>query len=176
MTSCPCCSSAADDLGRNGDPQLAAGGEDVDRAVLEQLEEYAVAARRLGQPVDLLLERDHLVAGIAQGLGQPLVALGQARGAGLRLGQPVFEQPDVARRLGDFRPQQVDLLLEVVRAVPQVLIVSSASAISAVLVVFAGFVDHAVTSRSAVSARQSTLHSARRRRDGSALCRESRFD
>ena len=81
-----------DNLRRHRDAQLAAGGEDVDGAVLEQLEEHAIAARRLRQSIDLLLERDHLVAGLAQRLGEALVALGQTGDPQLRLGKPVLQQ------------------------------------------------------------------------------------
>ena len=100
------------DLGRHGDAQLAARGEDVDRAVLERLEEHAVAARRLRQPVDLLLERDHLVARLAQGLREAVVAVVERGDAGLRLGEAVFEHAHVAWRFGDLRAEQFDFLLE----------------------------------------------------------------
>ena len=89
------------DLGRDRDAQLAAGGEDVDGAVVERLEEHAVAARRLGEPVDLLLERDHLVARLAQRVGEPVVAVVERGDAGLGLGEAVFEHAHVARRFGD---------------------------------------------------------------------------
>jgi hypothetical protein len=49
---------------------LRPAGEDVDRVVLVAGEEGAEAGRRLGQPVDLLLELHDLVAGLAQGLGR----------------------------------------------------------------------------------------------------------
>ena len=112
------------DLGRDGDAQLAAGGEDVDGAVLEGLEEHAVAARRLGEAVDLLLELHHLVAGLAQRVGEPLVAVAERGQPGLGLGQPVLEQAHVARRLGDLRPQQLEFLLEERGAAAQVRIVA----------------------------------------------------
>ena len=50
------------DRGRDRDPHAPAGGEHVDRLVGEPREEDAVAARRLGEPVDLLAERDELAA------------------------------------------------------------------------------------------------------------------
>ena len=147
MTSWPCCSSSTRDLGRHRDAQLAAGGEDVDGAVLEGLEEHAVAARRLGQPVDLLLERDHLVARLAQGLGQPLVAVGQRGDARLRLGEPLLEHAHVPRRLGDLRPQQFEFLLEERGAAAQVRVVAH-RAIAVQSCRFARLVSHAATSRS----------------------------
>jgi hypothetical protein len=41
------------------------------------LQEDAVARRWLGQPVDLLLQRDQLVTRVTEGVGQPLVAVGE---------------------------------------------------------------------------------------------------
>ena len=111
------------DLRRDGDAQLAAGGEDVDGAVLERLEEHAVAARRLGEPVDLLLEGDHLLARLAQRLREAVVAVVQRGDAGLRLGETVLEHAHVARRLGDLAAQQFDFLLEERGAAPRIRIV-----------------------------------------------------
>ena len=75
---------------------LRPAGEDVDRAVVERLEEDAVAAGRLGEAVDLLLERDDLVAGLAEGGDEALVlrlAPRRARpasgGSGARRSSPV---------------------------------------------------------------------------------------
>jgi hypothetical protein len=73
------------------DAQLAAAGEDVDRAVVVTGEEDAVARRRLAEPVDLLLERDQLVAGVAQRAGELVVALGQEGRAALRLRHPLLQ-------------------------------------------------------------------------------------
>ena len=70
MTSWPGAQVVDVDVGADGDPQLAAAGEDVDRAVLVGAEEDAEAGRRLGEPVDLLLQRDDLVAGLAQRAGR----------------------------------------------------------------------------------------------------------
>src|SRR5205823_1446445 len=50
------------DRRRHRDAQLAPAGEDVDRSVLVRTEEVAVSGRRLGEPVDLFLERDDLLA------------------------------------------------------------------------------------------------------------------
>ncbi len=96
MTSCPWRRSSSGTSGDTATRNLRPGGEDVDRAVVERLEEHAVAARRLRQPVDLLLERDHLVAGLAQRLREALVAVVERGDAGLRLGKAVFEDAHVS--------------------------------------------------------------------------------
>jgi len=100
------------DVRRDGHPQLAATGEDVDRAVLVRLQEHAVAAGRLGEPVDLLLEGHHLVPRLAERAGELLVALGERRHPALRLGQPLLQHPQVPGGLGQPAPQHRDLLLE----------------------------------------------------------------
>ncbi len=41
---------------RTRHPHLPTGGEHVDRAVLVSVEEHAIAAGRLGEPVDLLAQ------------------------------------------------------------------------------------------------------------------------
>ena len=158
MTSWPCRSSATVDLRRDGDAQLAAAGEDVDGAVLEGLEEHAVAARRLGEPVDLLLERDHLVARLAQRLGEPVVAVAERGDAGLRLGEAVLEQAHVARRFGDLGAEQFDFLLEERGAAAQSRRDSSFERLSGLR--FARLGSHAATSRFVECSRELTLHRA----------------
>ncbi len=66
------------DRGAHRDAELAAAGEHVDRAVVVRGQEHAVAGRRLGQPLDLLLERDDLVARLAQRADQPVVLADRA--------------------------------------------------------------------------------------------------
>ena len=86
-------------------PQLAAAGEDVDAAVLVPLDEGAEPSRRLREPVDLLLQRDDLVAGLAQ-RGDEAVVLGAGLGELLlQLHQPVLQRPDLARRVGELATQ-----------------------------------------------------------------------
>ena len=96
--------------------QLAPAGEHVDRVVLVAAQEGAEAGRRLGEPVDLLLELHDLVAGLAQGLGQALVLRGDPGEGTLRVGQPELEaarepgrvaQP--AAQVGDLRLQEAHL-------------------------------------------------------------------
>ena len=82
------------------DPHLAAAGEHVRGPVLAGAEEHAERGRRLGQPVDLLLERDDLVARLPERACQSLVLAGHGRDARLGLAQPLLEQPDMARRIG----------------------------------------------------------------------------
>ena len=100
------------DGGAEGHPQLAAAGEDVGGAVLVRLEHGAEAGRRLGQPVDLFLERQDLVAGLTQRRGEPVVLAGDLRQAGLGLGEPLLDRAQLARRVGQLAPQQAYLLLE----------------------------------------------------------------
>src|SRR4051794_25278096 len=101
------------DVGRDGDAQLAAAGEDVDGAVLVLGQVDAVAGRGLTEPVDLLLERDQLLACLAQGRGELVVALRQERRATLGLGQALLEHPHLAGAVGHLAAQEADLLLEV---------------------------------------------------------------
>jgi hypothetical protein len=81
------------------DAQLAAAREHVGGAVVVRLEEDAEAGRRLGQPVDLLLERDDLVAGVLERRHQTLVLRGHGREVGLQVGQPLLEHPHVTREI-----------------------------------------------------------------------------
>ena len=100
------------DGGADADPHLAAAGEHVGGAVLGGRQEHAETRRRLGQPVDFLLERHDLVARFAERVGQPLVLAGHGGQAGLRLTQPLLEQADVPGRVGQPAPQHRHLLLE----------------------------------------------------------------
>jgi proteasome-associated ATPase len=52
---------------RERDSHLATGGEHVDGLVVVLGEEHAIATGGLGQPIDLLLERDDLGAGLLEG-------------------------------------------------------------------------------------------------------------
>ncbi len=108
------------DVWGDGHAQLSASGEDVDGAVVIAHEKHAVSARRLRESVDLLFERDHLVTSLSQRLGEALVPFAEARRAGLRFGQSIFQGADMTRRLRDLRSQQFDLLLEERRASTQI--------------------------------------------------------
>ena len=98
--------------GRDRDPHPPAGGEHVHRLVREPGQEHAVAAGRLGQPVDLLAQRDELAAGLLERLGQLLVARGQLREPAGRLGEPLLEHARVPGRFGELAPQEGDLFFE----------------------------------------------------------------
>ena len=76
------------------------------------LQEDAEAARRLGQPVDLFLERDDLVARLAQRAGEPLVLASDGREVRLGLAQPLLEQVRLPRRVGEPAAQCRDLLFK----------------------------------------------------------------
>lgn len=101
------------DAGADVHPELAAPGEDVTGVVLVGLQEDTEAGRWLGQPVDLLLERDDLVAGLAECVGEPLVLRGHACQVGLQLDDPLFENPRMTRRVGELTSQDGDFLLEI---------------------------------------------------------------
>jgi hypothetical protein len=101
------------DVGADVDPQLAAAGEDVDGPVVVGREVGPEAGRRLGEPVDLLLEGHDLVAGLAQGRHQALVLRGQGRDGGLHVGEALLEEPGRLRRVEEPSAQLCDLCLEV---------------------------------------------------------------
>ena len=61
-----------------------------------RLEEGAETGRRLGEPVDLLLELHDLVAGLAQRLGEALVLGRDSRERALRVGQAQLEAARMA--------------------------------------------------------------------------------
>ena len=82
-------------------PELAAAGEDFDRAVFSGLEEHAEPGRRLCQPVDFLLEGDDLVPGLLEGGHQALVLAGDGREVRLYLVETLFEESWPA---GETRP------------------------------------------------------------------------
>ena len=98
--------------GRDGDAQLAAAGEDVDGAVLVAGQEHAVPARRLRQPVDLLLEGDDLGACLLERGDEPFVVLRQPGQLGLGRGDALLQLPDVPRALGQLAPHQGEFLLK----------------------------------------------------------------
>ena len=75
-------------------------------------QEDAVAAGRLGQPVDLFLERDDLGPGLLEGGHEPLVVLGQSGQLRLRRREPLLELPDVSGAFGQLAPHQGEFLLQ----------------------------------------------------------------
>ena len=73
------------DIGRAGQSHLAAGGEYVEGVILMGAEQHAVPAGRLTQPVDLLTQREQLLAGVFEGVHQLGVAGSQRIDPGLEL-------------------------------------------------------------------------------------------
>ena len=58
------------EIGRAGQPHLAAGSEHINGVVVLNVQQHAVAARGLTQPVDLLAQRQQLLAGFLEGVHQ----------------------------------------------------------------------------------------------------------
>src|SRR5690349_4937494 len=75
-------------------------------------EVVAIAGRWLREPVDLLLERDDLLARFLQRGDEPLVLVDDAGQAALRLGESFLELTDLAWRVGELPPQHADFLFE----------------------------------------------------------------
>ena len=100
------------DVGGHRHAQLPPAVEDVDRPVVVRGQEHAVPTRRLREPVDLLLERQNLVAGLAERDHQLLVLARELGHHRLRLPQPILERAQVAWRLGQLAPQHQHFLLE----------------------------------------------------------------
>ena len=100
------------DRGADVDAQLAAAGEDVDGVVLVAGEEGAEAGRRLGEPVDLLLQLHDLVAGLAQRLREALVLGRHRREGALGVGEAQLEAAAVGRAVAQAAAQVVDLGLQ----------------------------------------------------------------
>ena len=100
------------DLGVQRDAHLAAGGEDVDGAVVVGAEVGAVRGRRHRELLDLFAQRGDVLARLAEGGGELLV-LGDGLGElALRLEQPLLERADPLRRVLEAAAQDDDLLLE----------------------------------------------------------------
>lgn len=100
-------------------PELAAPGEHVQRVVVVAAEEGAESGRRLGQPVDFLLQGDDLLSRLPQRVGQPLVLSGDTRQGGLCFGQPALEPPTVCGVLQQPTPQRCDFGFQVPDLVTQ---------------------------------------------------------
>ena len=100
------------DLGVHGDAHLAAGGEDVDGAVVVGAEERAVGRRRHRELLDLFAERRDVLAGLAQGRREALV-LGDGLGQlALGLEQALLEGADPLRGVLEAAAEDDDLFLE----------------------------------------------------------------
>ena len=100
------------DLGVQRDAHLAAGGEDVDGAVVVGAEVGAVRRRRHRELLDLFAQRGDVLARLAQGRGELLV-LGDGLGElALRLEQALFERADPLGRVLQAAPEDDDLFFE----------------------------------------------------------------
>ena len=73
------------DIRRAGQTHLAPGGEDVDGVVVVGAEHHPVAAGRLAQPIDLLTQRQQLLACFLEGVHQLGVSGRQRVDPGLEL-------------------------------------------------------------------------------------------
>ena len=96
----------------DGDPHLAAAGEDVDGAVVVAAEQRAVGRRRLGELLDLLAQGGDVLARLAQGVGELLVLRDGLGQLALRLEQPLLERAHPLGRVLQLAAEEGDLLLE----------------------------------------------------------------
>ena len=103
-----------------GHPHLAAAGEHVDGAVVVAGQEGAVGGRRLGQLVDLLPQGGDVLAGLAEGEGQPLVLGDGLLELPLGLEQLLLEGPDPLGRVLHAAAQAEHLFLEHLGLVPEI--------------------------------------------------------
>ena len=109
------------ELGMHRDAHLAAGGEDVDGAVVVRTEVRPVRRRRHRELLDLFAERGDVVARLAERCGQFLVLRHGLGELTFGLEQPLFQRPDPLRRVletpsehDDFLFQPFDALLELI--------------------------------------------------------------
>ncbi len=98
------------DRGRDCDPHLATTGEDVDGGIVVGLDDQAVGRRRLGQPVNLTLEGDDLLARFSQRPDEAFVLGRQGRQRGLQLQYAVLEVTGTGGRVREATAKAGDLL------------------------------------------------------------------
>ena len=98
--------------GADRDVHLAAAGEDVGGAVVEGLDDDAVGRGGLGQPVDLGLQRDDLLTGVAQGAHEALVLCRHGGELRSQPGEVALEGAQLRRRGLAAGPERGDLGLE----------------------------------------------------------------
>ena len=100
------------ELGVEGDPDLAAGREHVDGAVVVAGEERAVGRRRLGELLHLAAQLGDVLARLAEGVGELLV-LGDGLGQlALGLQQALLEGAHPLGGVLELAPELDDLLLQ----------------------------------------------------------------
>ena len=90
-TSCPRLQLGRPQARVQRDPHLAAAREDVGRPVVVATQEGPVRSRRLGQLVDLFAQRGDVLAGLTQGVGQPLVLGERLLELALGLQEPLLQ-------------------------------------------------------------------------------------
>ena len=100
------------DLGMQPHPHLAATGEHVDGAVVVLADDHAIRRRWLRELVDLVAQRGDVLARLAEGVAQLLVLGDRLGELALGLQQSLLEGTHPLRRIGQARPQLVDLLFE----------------------------------------------------------------
>src|SRR6185312_13674235 len=75
-------------------------------------QEHAVAARRLGEPVDLLFQGHDLSPRLLEGGDETLVVLGQPGELRLRCRQTLLQLTHVSRAFGQLAPDKGEFLLK----------------------------------------------------------------
>ena len=108
-TSEPISSSRWSISGCSDDLHLAPARQNVDGAVLVLADDDAVRRRRLGELVDLLAQRGDVIASLAQGVGQLLVAGDRLGQLALGLEQALLERAHPLGCFGQTRPEVLDL-------------------------------------------------------------------
>ena len=117
-TSWPRSMSSSSTSGCTETAHLAAGGEDVDGAVVVGAEVGAVGRRRHRELLDLLAQRRDVLAGLAEG-GREALVLGDGLGElALGLEHPLLERADPLRGVLEPAAEDRDLLLEASGAAP----------------------------------------------------------
>ncbi len=143
------------DLGVHRDPHLAAGGEDVDGAVVVGAEEGAVRRGRHRELLDLLAERGDVLARFAEGGREPFVLGDGLLELTLGLEDLLLEGADPLGGVLEAAAQDDDLFLEALELALEV--VDLPLVLGQTPVVLG---SHAITSWGAEIAWRRTLHRA----------------
>ena len=144
------------DLGVHRDPHLAAGGEDVDGAVVVGAEEGAVRRRRHRELLDLFPQRGDVLARLTEGGGEPFVLGDRLLELALGLEDLLLERADALGGVLEAAAEHHDLFLEALELALEV--VDLPLVLGQAPVVFG---SHAITSsRERRSAWRRTLHRA----------------
>ena len=141
------------DLGVHGDAHLAAGGEDVDGAVVVGAEEGAVGRRRHRELLDLFAQRGDVLARFAEGGREALVLRDGLGELALGLEDLLLEGADPLRGVLEPAAQDDDLFLEALQLALE--LVDLALVLGETPVVLG---SHAITSSASERAWRRTLH------------------